>query len=54
MTHQRRRTIVVNVRREDDLILNQLIECLYKVFPPEDLAEIGYDPESGYESLRIT
>jgi len=54
MTQQRNRTMVTNVRREEDEILQQLIECIYKVYPPEALDNIGYDAETGFESLRIT
>ncbi len=54
MTHRRSRTMVVNVHREEDDILSQLIECICRVYPPERLADIGYDPDAGYESLRYT
>lgn len=52
MTHRRSRTMVINVRREEDDILSQLIECICRVYPPERLADIGYDPEAGFASLR--
>ncbi|PLY05568.1 MAG: hypothetical protein C0624_04775, partial [Desulfuromonas sp.] len=53
-THRRQRTIVINVRREEDETLKQLIDCILKVYPPDALAEIGYDHDVGLESLRIT
>jgi len=54
MTHQRERTMVINVRREEDETLQQLTECILKVYPPEALAAIGYKPDEGLDSLRIT
>jgi DNA-binding transcriptional LysR family regulator len=53
MTHQRRRTMVVNVRREEDEILHQLMRCVLRVFPKEALTEIGYDDDKGLDSIRI-
>jgi len=54
MSHRRERTMVINVHREQDEILQQLAECILKVYPPEALAEIGYNAEEGLDSLRIS